>query len=315
MKNGGIILASGVIIILAFWIGLQVTDRIVDNDSTPVTVSESTDSMGDLGGAKFDPPSMDDVPEGPLGESIKYGKKIMDETSTVLDGYVGNKLSCSSCHAGAGTNEKALSLVGVTAAYPQYRPREAEVRTIEGRLNGCMLRSMNGKELPLDSKEMKGLVSYVTYISQGIKVGDEVPWIGNISMEKVPVPDVAEGEKLYKKSCVTCHAQDGQGTDPINGPALWGPDSFNDGAGLSRLAKIAGFIQTNMPVGQEGTLSDQEAANLGAYILSHDRPVWKHKDKDWPDGGKPNDVMDQERREQVKNGTIKWEDVVKSDKQ
>lgn len=311
MKSAGVILSSGLIVVLAFWIGLQISDRIVGEPKTaPAAVSQGSDETG--GSPAYKPPSMDEVPEGPLGEAITYGHKLVNETNTVADGYVGNQLSCTSCHAGAGLEENVSSLVGVTAKYPQYMPREGEIRTIEDRINGCMIRSMNGKEFPLDSKEMKAMVSYLSYISQGIKVGDELPWLGTNNMKNVPVPDIAAGEQTYQKSCIACHAADGNGTGTNTGPALWGPDSFNDGAGLSRLSKMAGYIQSNMPVGQEGTLSDQDAANLAAFILSQDRPEWKGKDGDWPHGGKPNDIINKEKREQVKNGTINWEEVVKT---
>ncbi len=42
---------------------------------------------------------------------------------------------------------------------------------------------------------------------------------------------------------------------------------------MTRLSKTAGFIQNNMPKGQGGTLTDQEAADLAAFLLSHERPV------------------------------------------
>lgn len=239
----------------------------------------------------FAPPSMDDVPEGPYGEAVKYGYKLLSETNTALPDYVGNELSCISCHAGAGLEKHQSPFVGVTAVYPQYREREGKIMTIEDRINGCMIRSMNGKKLPYDSEEMKAMVAYLHYISEGIPVGAKgIPWRGQNTMENVPKPHTDNGKKLYNQSCMSCHAVDGSGTGPNTGPALWGDKSFNEGAGLARISKLAGFIQRNMPIGQENTLTDQEAADLAAYILSHDRPEFKGKDKDWPKGNKPDDV-------------------------
>jgi thiosulfate dehydrogenase len=34
-------------------------------------------------------------------------------------------------------------------------------------------------------------------------------------------------------------------------------------------------VKANMPLGQGGTLSDREAADVSAYILSHARPVFE----------------------------------------
>ena len=38
-----------------------------------------------------------------------------------------------------------------------------------------------------------------------------------------------------------------------------GADSFNWGAGMHQIGNAAGFIKANMPLGQAGMLSDQEA--------------------------------------------------------
>jgi cytochrome c len=36
--------------------------------------------------------------------------------------------------------------------------------------------------------------------------------------------------------------------------------------------KMDGFVKANMPLGRGGSLSDQDAANVSAYVLSHPRP-------------------------------------------
>lgn len=152
----------------------------------------------------------------------------------------------------------------------------------------------------MNSDEMEAMVAYFAYISQGVPIGAEREWAGTSNMKSVPIPDVAHGEELYAQSCIACHAADGSGTGANTGPALWGENSFNDGAGMARLSKMAGYIQNNMPIGAGGTLTDQDASDLAAYILAQDRPEWANHDKDWPKGGRPNDIMDKEKRDQVK---------------
>lgn len=73
-------------------------------------------------------------------------------------------------------------------------------------------------------------------------------------------------------------------------PAVAGPDSFNDGAGMARTYKAASFIKGKMPFGQGNTLSDQEAVDIASYFTHLDRPVKANKDQDWPKGGAPKDV-------------------------
>lgn len=284
----------------------------IDRMIGPTAVTGETDTAPSQPtlSAEYSPPSLDDVPEGPLGEAILYGYQLIHETNTMLPDYVGNELSCSSCHANAGLDLNVSPFVGVAAFYPEYRPREGVVFTLEDRINGCFLRSMNGKPLPHDSPEMRAMIAYMTYISQGVPVGGDVSWRADNNMKNVPIPNLEEGEKLYQQSCASCHGVDGSGIGPNTGPALWGDKSFNDGAGMARLSKMAAYIQNNMPIGQEKTLTDQQAADIAAYILSHDRPEWAGKENDWPKGGRPKDIIDKQKREQIRNGTINWEEIV-----
>jgi len=55
-------------------------------------------------------------------------------------------------------------------------------------------------------------------------------------------------------------------------PALWGPESFNDGAGMNGISKMARFVQFNMPQNRRGTLSAQDAYDVAAYIHAQPRP-------------------------------------------
>jgi thiosulfate dehydrogenase len=58
-------------------------------------------------------------------------------------------------------------------------------------------------------------------------------------------------------------------------PPLWGPESYNDGAGMARLAMFANFVHFNMPHGADyldPQLSVEDAWDVAAYVLSHPRP-------------------------------------------
>lgn len=298
-------------------IALQLTGNNADGALQSNTSTEGNNEQTET--IAHNPPSLDDVPEGPEGEAILRGYDLVNNTSEVLrseaasaeDGErMVNALSCTSCHAGAGMEENSSSMVGISAVYPMFIGRSGQIVTLEERINGCMVRSMNGEKFAEDDEDLDAMVAYLTYISEGVPVGADLPWRHRNNLEDLPTPNVDDGEKVYQQSCISCHAGDGAGTGSNTGPALWGDDSFNDGAGIARMTKMAGYIQNNMPVGAEKTLTDQEASDLAAYILSQDRPEWKNHDKDWPNGGRPTDIMDKERRDQVQDGTIDWDEVL-----
>jgi len=272
-----------------------------------VACSNDTNEKSKESEDSYPVPSTEDLDDdNPLTEYIKYGEEVIEETNVVLPEKVGNELSCQSCHADGGTTG-TLSLQGVASQYPDYRPREDTAFTLEDRINGCFIRSLNGEMLDEDSKEMRSMISYLTYISEGVEIKGERPWFVETDLEEIPKPDITEGEELYEeKNCLTCHGEDGSGTGSGEGPALWGDGSFNDGAGMGRLKKAAGFIHKDMPKGEEGTLSEQEAADLAAFILSQDRPIFKDADKDWPNGDAPSDTITQERRDQMQKGEFDW---------
>ena len=304
------LLSLGVIVLLANQLK---TDKSLMEEGAPTVIEENGGEIA------YNPPSIDDIPDGPMGDTILRGRELINDTSNAIrkkassaeDGEdLVNQLSCTSCHAGDGLDQDTSSLVGVAAVYPQYNERAAKVLTLEDRINGCMVRSMNGKAFEEGDEDLNAMVAYLTYISQGIPVGAELPWRHQSDMKDVPIPNVADGEVLYQNSCIACHAGDGSGIGSNTGPALWGDGSFNDGAGIARMSKMAGYIQNNMPIGAAGTLTDQEASDLAAFILSQDRPEWKNHDKDWPQGGRPTDIMNKEKRDQIKDGTIDWNEVL-----
>ena len=82
---------------------------------------------------------------------------------------------------------------------------------------------------------------------------------------------------------MTCHGPDGQGVeigDKKAGP-LWGPGSWNDGAGAARIYTLAGMIRYSMPYLDPGNMTDEDAQQLAAFINSKPRPVFPFKDRDY----------------------------------
>lgn len=247
-------------------------------------------------------PALDALPAGPYKDLVAYGQELTTRTSAHIGPevkdpamrFAGNNLACTSCHQAGATKPFAMPWVGVSAAFPQYRPREDEVSTVEDRVNGCMERSMNGRTLPLASREMKAFVAYIAFLSRGVPVGAQVEGAGTLN-SKVPNrrADPQAGKLVFEAKCVACHGADGQGrrvgqAGDAQGylfPPLWGPDSFNTGAGMNRMLMATRFIKHNMPMGASHLnvmLTDDEAYDAAAFMLSQPRPAKAKLEADFP---------------------------------
>lgn len=194
--------------------------------------------------------------------------------------FGGNDLACQSCHLNAGLQPFAAPFVSTFATFPMLV--DDQVLTLKERINGCMTRSMNGKPLPHDGREMQALIAYIKFVGQGSPEGVRVPGMG---LRPLPAtaesPDATRGEAVYAKFCANCHRADGQGEqglDPHVGytiPPLWGEASFNDAAGMAKLDYAAAYIYANMPYGidyRDPVLTPQQALDVAAYIVSKPRP-------------------------------------------
>ena len=252
---------------------------------TPAVAQDSSPLLG---------PSEDAIPEGPVGDAIRLGQKILTHTPTYAPQYSGSALSCTNCHSNGGRTPNASPWVGIWGVFPEYRSRSARVSILEDRINDCFERSMNGRALPFDSPEMRAILMYLRWLSSGVPTGQDGPGRG-FKRIKSPAPaDPERGKQVYAEKCAVCHGQDGQGAYGAQGetvfPPLWGPRSFNIGAGMARLNTAAAFVKVAMPFGQAGTLTDQEAFDVAAYFTRQPRPDFAGKDNDWPQGDKPKDA-------------------------
>lgn len=235
----------------------------------------------------FTPPDPEAIPDTEAGAIIRSGYELVVDTQHHARSYVGNALNCTNCHLDAGRRLGAAPFVGVTTLYPEYRARNDRVNTLGDRLNDCFERSMNGRPLAPGSQEQTALVAYIDWLSRGVPKDAARSWRGFRRIASTREPDPLKGKTLFAGHCAGCHGDDGHGTP--SGPPVWGPRSFNIAAGMARVSLAASFIKANMPLGQGGTLSDDEAYDLAAYINSQPRPDFAGKAGDWAKGGRPAD--------------------------
>ena len=246
------------------------------------------------------PPPSSKMPPGAQGELVRYGELLLTKTYAVIGPgandpamrYSGNALNCTSCHQDNGTKKFGLSWMGVSQRYPQYRAREDQEQGLEARINGCFERSLNGKALPVESREMKAMVAYIDWLSQGIPKN-----AGGLGTPKFQGPnrraDLVSGEAVYARACMSCHGESGEGYPSISSdasggyvaPALWGPNSYNNGAGMNRLLTAAAFVHSNMPLGtrwNHPALTKEDTYDVAGYLSSKQRPQMSGLEKDYP---------------------------------
>ena len=236
----------------------------------------------------------DRIPDGPLGAAIELGRRIVTRTPENAPAYAGSALNCTSCHLDSGRTPWAAPWVGIWGMFPEYRSRNAKVNALPDRINDCFERSLNGRPLPPGSREMIGILAYMQWLSREVPTGQSVAGRGFLRIKSTQPPDPARGARIYAQKCALCHGEAGQGINAPSGdmvyPPLWGPKSFNIGAGMARLNTAAAFAKANMPLGQGGSLSDQDAFDVAAFFIRQPRPDFGRKSEDWPKGGKPEDA-------------------------
>ena len=249
----------------------------------------------------FETPRLADMLKETNAEQLVLGARLNIDTARMLPKHVGAQMNCASCHLNAGTVADGSPYIGVSAFFPSYAPRAGREITLEGRINGCFLRSMNGKPLPLESAEIKAMVAYFDWMKRETKPEDRVEGRGVGKIDTKIVPNPENGQKLYAAQCALCHGDNGEGIKNAKGemvyPPLWGDESFNIGAGMARTYTAAAFVKRNMPIAfhgnfplGQGGLSDQEAVDVAEYFSHMPRPDFAAKVKDWPNGKKPADA-------------------------
>jgi len=248
-------------------------------------------------------PEVSALPRDARGQLIRDGRDMIlatyahvgPDVADPAKRFAGNNLACTNCHLSGGTKKFGLPLFGIYNDFPAYSARIGAPISIEDRLNSCMTRSMNGRALPNDAPEMRALVAYVEFLSTGVPKGEQLPGLGAGKMKELSRPaDPVRGKAVFANSCAACHNTDGSGILRDRGapqlgymmPPLWGPTSYNDGAGMARLINFANFVHFNMPHGADylnPQLTIEQAWDVAAYVLSQPRPHRAGLEKDFPD--------------------------------
>jgi thiosulfate dehydrogenase len=219
---------------------------------------------------EWQPPLDSNIPTGTAGDTIREGRRIFEHTALYAPRFTSSQMSCASCHAAGGIQPFAAPLVGVPGLYPRFSRRAGRVITLRDRINECFVRSENGKPLPDQAPEMKALLAYLDWLSAP-EPGNP-PFQGRgLAMLPAMQGNPQRGGALYTEQCAGCHGEDGLGISPLF-PPLWGPDSFNDGAGMDNVRKMASFVEHNMPQNRMGILTPQQSFDIASFVHEQKRP-------------------------------------------
>lgn len=245
---------------------------IAHAQTTASTASPSRDAATQA----FSPPDRNSIPDNEFGAMVRKGERIFNDTPNHAGDFIGNELDCANCHLDGGRLADSAPLWAAWGMYPAYRGKNKHVNDYAERIQGCFRYSMNGTPPPRGDEVLLALQAYTYWLASDAPIGREMPGRGYPALEApAKTPDYARGEQVFAHHCALCHGDDGQGRRAADGslafPPLWGPNSYNWGAGMHRVNTAAAFIKANMPLGAP-TLSDQQAWDVARFIDSHDRP-------------------------------------------
>ena len=228
---------------------------------------------------------------------IRYGRSLVANTAQYLGpkgtvATITNGMNCQNCHIDAGAKPWGNCFSAVAATYPVYRPRSGRIESIEFRVNDCLQRSLNGQPIDSSSKEMRAMVAYIKWLGAATAKGTKPAGAGLQELGFIErAADKEKGRLVFDQQCSRCHGSGGEGQLSFNNsayayPPLWGKHSYNIGAGMYRLSKLAAYVKDNMPFDKAShsspVLTDEQAWDVAAFINSQPRPQ-KDLAQDWPD--------------------------------
>jgi thiosulfate dehydrogenase len=225
--------------------------------------------------AAFVPPLPATAPADAYGDAVRLGERLITDTQTLAPRHVGNGLVCSNCHLDGGRKAGAAPLWAAFVNFPAFRKKNGEINSFQKRVQDCFLYSLNGTPPPLGSRELLAIESYAAFMARGLPSGKSPPGRSFPTLAAPALPgDDVRGAAVFAEKCSACHGSDGAGQrvgDTVY-PPLWGARSYNWGAGMATIDKAAAFIHANMPLGQEASLTVQQAWDVATYIDGKIRP-------------------------------------------
>lgn len=201
--------------------------------------------------------------------------------------------SCDHCHQGLGDKQDAkgnrlVGSNGLAASWvmaDMYDRFTGLLLPYELRQMQCFINSSNGFKPNAADDLLRDITAYSRFLSAALdlKIGNRYPEQG---MDEIAASatlrhgdDYVRGAYVYRQRCAVCHGMQALGKveqGRVIYPALAGPESFSLDSRMhfARVNTVmAGFICRNMPLGQEGSLDNQQCRDIAYYLGTLPRPA------------------------------------------
>ncbi len=210
-----------------------------------------------------------------------------------MDLVRGNQTSCDHCHQQIGDKQDdsgkpllgSLSLGASWVMADMYDRFTGMLLPFEMRQMQCYINSSNGFKPNIADDLIRDVNAYSRFLSAALdlKIGHRYPEQGIVEVTVSDTlkrgDDYVRGKQLYLSKCSHCHGKQGLGfvaDGKVLFPAVAGPNAFNlqsrnNFAFVSTI--LPGFICSNMPKGNEGSLDGQQCRDIAFYISNLPRPA------------------------------------------
>jgi mono/diheme cytochrome c family protein len=174
---------------------------------------------------------------------------------------------CAACHGLDGQGRIGASL----DSFPGIQVDSALTATISGGVPGSVMPAWSSmKGGPLSDSQIADIAAYVVAVFDGTEPVMPAPAYTPPAIPTLPdvEGDPSAGALVYHENCAACHGEGGEGAFGYVLAKNW---PANDPAAYIRTVATNGINGTTMPawgVQQGGPLSDQQIANVAAFVLT-----------------------------------------------
>ena len=144
-----------------------------EEEVTTSRVTEAAKTTTDESDQFWQAPPITSLTDPALKAQVEYGRELIAHTARYLGpngsvAHITNGMNCQNCHLDAGTRVFGNNYGSVASTYPKFRARSGSEEDIVKRVNDCLERSLNGKPLAEESREMQAIKAYIEFLGANV---------------------------------------------------------------------------------------------------------------------------------------------------